>query len=193
MQSNESKRHGDLVELVYLEIDGELQPGERRALDEHVSRCEDCRRIRAQMPVLSSALDDVKVEAHPELARRVLENLPPTAWEMRRPRSWRFAMAAFVVLLGASLALTYESPPLGEALPWIGTLAAIGDMFRSATLAGAGLLAASWSGVGLALGEVLSRSTFGYVVFGLFVLGLDFLLARYLWRLSRRETSRVRK
>ena len=61
------------------------------------------------------------------------------------------------------------------------------ELFGSAALAGAGLLAASWSGVGLALGEILSRSTMGLVAFGVFVLGIDCLFLRYLWRLSRRE------
>ena len=61
------------------------------------------------------------------------------------------------------------------------------ELFRSAALAGAGLLTASWSGVGLALGEVLSRSTMGFVAFGVFVLGIDCLFLRYLWRQSRQE------
>ena len=75
-----------------------------------------------------------------------------------------------------------------DAVPWIGTLTAIAELLRSAALAGTGLLAASWSGVGLALGDLLSRSPVGFAAFGLFVLGVDFLFLRYLWRVSRRES-----
>ena len=151
------------------------------------SSCLECRVIRRELLVFNSVLDEIKIDAHPDLARRVLENLPPAAWEMRRPASWRVAAIAFLGLFGAAYALTFQSEPLGEALPWIGTLAAMAELFGSAALAGAGLLAASWSGVGLALGEILSRSTMGLVAFGVFVLGIDCLFLRYLWRLSRRE------
>jgi len=39
------------------------------------------------------------------------------------------------------------------------------------------------------VGEVLSRSTPGMVAFGVFVLGIDCLFLRYLWRLSRRKVG----
>lgn len=187
MHNRQPKRHADLLELVYLEIDGELSQRETRALNDHASSCLECRVIRREMLVFNSVLDEIKIDAHPDLARRVLENLPPAAWEMRRPASWRVAAIAFLGLFGAAYALTFQSEPLGEALPWIGTLAAMAELFGSAALAGAGLLAASWSGVGLVLGEILSRSTMGLVAFGVFVLGIDCLFLRYLWRLSRRE------
>lgn len=187
MHNSQPKRHADFLELVYLEIDGELSQREIRALNDHASSCLECRVIRREMLVFNSVLDEIKIDAHPDLARRVLENLPPAAWEMRRPASWRVAAIAFLGLFGAAYALTFQSEPLGEALPWIGTLAAMAELFGSAALAGAGLLAASWSGVGLVLGEILSRSTMGLVAFGVFVLGIDCLFLRYLWRLSRRE------
>ena len=187
MHNSQPKRHADFLELVYLEIDGELSQREIRALNDHASSCLECRVIRREMLVFNSVRDEIKIDAHPDLARRVLENLPPAAWEMRRPASWRVAAIAFLGLFGAAYALTFQSEPLGEALPWIGTLAAMAELFGSAALAGAGLLAASWSGVGLALGEILSRSTMGLVAFGVFVLGIDCLFLRYLWRLSRRE------
>jgi anti-sigma factor RsiW len=187
MRNHQPTRHADYLELVYLEIDGELTRSETLELDSHASRCPECRAIRGEMSSLNSVLDEIKIEAHPRLARQVLDNLPPAAWEMRRPASWRVAAAAFVGLLAAASALTFQSEPLGEALPWIGTLTAMAELFRSAALAGAGLLTASWSGVGLALGEILSRSRVGFVVFGVFVLGVDCLFLRYLWRQSNRE------
>lgn len=187
MTNQQPKQHAHYLELAYLETDGELTPGQLRELTEHASGCSECLEIRNEVTSLSAVLDEIRTDAHPDLARRVLDNLPPAAWEMRRPASWRAAAIAFVGLLVAAYALTSQSEPLGEALPWIGTLAAMVELFRSAALAGAGLLAASWSGVGLALGEVLSRSPLGFATFAVLVLGVDCLFLRYLWRLSHRK------
>lgn len=187
MQRDRTKEHLDFVELAYLESDGELEPAEARDLAAHAARCADCQAIRGQVPRLESLLSEARIEPDPDLSRRVLQSLPATAWEMRRPGSWKLAAAVFFGLFGGAYVLSLRSESLGEALPLLGTLAAMAELFRSAALAGAGLLAASWSGVGLALGEILSRSVLGYAAFGVFVLGIDCLLVRYLWRLSRVE------
>ncbi len=187
MRNRQPKQHSEYLELAYLELDGGLTRSEAQELEEHASRCSECRTVREEMISLDSLLDEGKIEADPDLSRRVLENLPPAPWEMRRPASWRVAAVVFVALLATAYALTFQGEPLGEALPWIGTLAAMVELFRSAALAGAGLLAASWSGIGLALGELLSRSRLGFAAFGVFVLGVDYLFLRYLWHLSRRQ------
>ncbi len=189
MSRNQARPHLEFQELLYLESDGELTSSEGRDLEAHVAGCGECRDVGEELSALTSLMAESKIEADPDLARRVLENLPPADWEMRRPANWRAAAAAFVGLLVGAWVLTFKGQPLGEAGPWIGTLTAMAELFRSAALAGAGLLSASWTGVGLAVGEVLSRSWAGFAVFGLFVLGIDLLFVRYVWRLSRREAA----
>lgn len=193
MRTEQSKEHLEFLELAYLEADGELSPRQARALDDHALECAECRAVRGEMLELRSILAREAIEAHPDLARRVMDDLPPAAWEMRRPKSWRVAAAAALLLLGGAYALNLGGESPGEALPWIASLMAMVELFRSAALAGAGLLAASWSSVGLALGEALARSPAGFVGFGLFVLGVDLLFLRYLWRLHRREALASRK
>lgn len=185
--------HSDFLELAHLQLDGELSSGDARALAGHLAGCKECQSVQVDMASLSAVLDEIRVEPHPDFSRRVLENLPSAAWEMRRPAAWRVAAIAFVGLLAAAWATTLGSEPLGEAVPWIGPLVSIAELIRSSALAGAGLLTASWSGVALAVGQVLSRSTPGMVAFGVFVLGIDCLFLRYLWRLSRRRVGADRR
>lgn len=192
MRPEQSKQHLEYLELAFLERDGELSASETRALIDHASRCAECQAVRRGLPALDSALSRAAIEVHPDLARRVMDNLPPAAWEMRRPASWRVAAAAVIGLLAAAYALNLGDSP-GAGLPWIATLSAMAELFRSTALAGAGLLAASWTGAGLALGATLARSSLGLVTFGLFVLGVDCLFLRYLWRLNRREALAGRR
>lgn len=189
MQGQEKRPHLEYQELLYLEPDGELTAAESRELEGHLGRCADCRAVRSELAALDTMMAEARIEAHPYLARRVMENLPSAEWAMRRPSSWRAAAVAFLALLGVAYALTSQGQQVGEALPWTATLSAMAELLGSAALAGAGLLSASWAGVGLALGDVLSRSPVGFAVFGLFVLGIDVLFLRYVWRLSRREAE----
>lgn len=190
MQGQEPKTHLAVQELLYLEPDNELTAVEAKVVEAHIARCAECRSVRGEIAALDSLLTASRIEAHPDLASRVMDNLPPALWAMRRPGSWRAAAAVFVGLLGIAYVLTSQGQqPLGEALPWVATLTAMAELLRSAALAGAGLMSASWAGVGLALGDILSRSPFGFAMFGLFVLGVDVLFLRYVWRLSRREAK----
>ena len=106
--------------------------------------------------------------------------LPPAGWEARSPRTWRFPLAvAAMLMLVAGLMMagsTSASAPSGLA-----ALDAVGGMLRAASLAGAGLLGASWKGIGLIVEDVIS-SPVSLGAFGFLVLCLNLLLVSLLRR-----------
>ena len=59
------------------------------------------------------------------------------------------------------------------------------ELFRSAAVAGSGLLTASWTGVGLVVERSLEESSGGFIAFALLVVGLDLLFLRLLARSLR--------
>lgn len=185
MRRNQVNDHSRFQELAFLEIDGELSGAEIRALDTHIASCSDCRMIRSQAAGLKELLAAEVIEPNSDFHESVVSNLPPAPWEMRRPASWRIPLAASVLLVIAASLLTLRAPGAATAAPWLATLGAIGELFKSAALAGGGLLSASWTGLGMALGELFAQSKVGFVLFGISVLGLDFLLLRYLWSRHR--------
>ena len=78
------------------------------------------------------------------------------------------------------MSTTSSSSPLAEIF------VAVFDLFRSSLVAGAGLLDASWRGLGLALGRLFDGSWLNLVAFGVFVLGVDALFLRLLLKTRRR-------
>jgi hypothetical protein len=86
-------------------------------------------------------------------------------------------VAALFLAVTASLFLLTGA---GSTSPMGGVIAALADFFVTTSLAGAGLLAASWQGLGMALGELLDGP--GWIVFGAGVLALDLLLVQLLRR-----------
>lgn len=106
----------------------------------------------------------------------VMSQLPAAGWEAQHPRSWRLAIGLFIGLAGAAAALFgMGSAHLGTGGAFLGALTAVADLFRSAVLAGAGLLAASWKGLGLTLGEATQGSKLTIVALGLLTVCLNVL------------------
>ena len=86
------------------------------------------------------------------------------------------ALAALSTLLLAAAAS-------GAAdLPGMGVVAALGKMAVATVVTGAGLLGASWSGLGMALGEVFSAAPGVLVGFALLLVLLSLLLVSLLRR-----------
>ncbi len=178
--------HNVYLEWLYLEADGGLAGSDRALLQRHLLSCAECRREREQLPALFDLLSSGRVEVREDFADRVMSSLPPAGWEARHPRTWTAAAAVLAVLIGLSALLVGLS---GGELEGVGAVVAIAELFRSTITAGSGLLAASWHGLGMAIGEVVVGSPVQTGVFALFVLGVNVLFVRLLMRSWRRPVA----
>jgi anti-sigma factor RsiW len=171
--------HSTYIEWLNLDADGLLEGEERSRLEEHLASCADCRREREELRALDGLLRRSAVEVRPDFRQAVMASLPTAGWEARSAQGWRFP-AAVLVLLGALAAglLIAGSAPSSSSFS---TLLAVGSLFRAAVLAGAGLLAASWKGVGLVVERVIS-SPASLGAFGFLVVCLNLLLISLLHR-----------
>lgn len=174
---SDSVDHTAWRERLDLELEGALTHDERWRLDEHLAGCAECRRERHELHQLQDLLGEARIPVHGELRRSVMESLPAAGWEARAPQAWRLPVLLLVLLGGSAAALVgVSSAQLTPRGPFVGALLAVGDLFRAALVAGAGLLAASWRGVGMALGEVFATSTGTVVASIVLVVCLDLLL-----------------
>jgi len=176
--------HSTYREWLNLEVDGVLAREHRAALEEHLASCAECRAERDGLIALGAFLDKNRLAVRPDFRADVLSSLPSVGWESRSPRTWAFPAAVFVLLAGVSVFAMNG----GSHSSLLSALAAFTGMLRASAVAGAGLIAASWKGLGLAIGEVLS-SAMSVTVFGIFVLCLNLLLFSLLRR--RRSAADV--
>lgn len=174
--------HSLLKELLYLERDEELGREDRRRLAQHLEQCHECRRERLEIADLESLLVGATLPVGEDFTRQVMKRLPEAGWEASSPAGWRLAAAIFVLLGAGSAFLALGEGGLASEMPMAGAALALFGLFRSALVAGAGLLTASWTGIGLALDELLGGSKAAFAVFGVLVLGVDLLFVRLLLR-----------
>ena len=165
--------HSTYREWLNLDADGLLAGEERTLLNEHLASCADCRGEREELAALEGLLRSSAVAVRPDFQETVMASLQPAGWEARSPRTWRFPAAVFVLMGGLAAALMVAGP--GAEPAGVSALLAVGSMFQAALLAGAGLLAASWKGMGLLFEEVIS-SPASLGAFGFLVLCLNLLL-----------------
>lgn len=181
--------HSEILHQLDLEAEGELSPAESRRLADHLEGCADCRAARRRAVALGELLDGAKVPVAEGFSARVMAALPEPAWRTSEQRARSAAprrALAWAVVLFAVLALVSTlllTAALGGAsgLPGGGLLAAVGRMAVAAVVTGAGLLGASWTGVGLAVGELFASAPGTLVAFALLLLflsGLLFVLLR---------------
>lgn len=187
------ERHQDYRDLLQMQADGELSRLEAQRLERHLASCEPCRREKRELERLDELLGAARVPVREGFRDEVVAALPSAAWESRHPASWAAGVALVLALGGGAFALTsgagVSASPLAEIF------VAVFDLFRSSLLAGAGLLDASWRGLGLALGRLFDGSLLNLAAFGIFVLGVDVLFLRLLLRTRRkvRETAASRE
>jgi anti-sigma factor RsiW len=165
--------HSAYREWLNLDVDGRLARAEQLLLSEHLASCAECRREREELLALDGLLRRSAVAVRPDFRASVMASLPAAGWEARSPRAWGFPAAVVVALAGLAAALLVAGS--ASTPPGLSALLAVGGMFRAAALAGAGLLAASWKGIGLVVEDVIS-SPVSLGVFGFLVLCLNLLL-----------------
>lgn len=183
--------HNTYREWLNLDVDGMLEGEEQRGLLEtHLASCADCRRERDELLALESLLRRDALPVRPDFRTAVMASLPAAGWEARSPKTWRFP-AAVLVLMGAFAAglLVVGSDSHSSGFS---AVLAVGSLFRAALVAGAGLLAASWKGVGLVVERVIS-SPASLGAFGFLVVCLNLLLISLLRRRRPARAEAVRR
>ena len=182
MSFSSSDNHTLFKELVFLESDGALEPSDRRKLERHLADCRECRQEQREVARLQEVLREAVVPVDSQFSAQVMKRLPEAGWEARSPAGWRLAIAVFALLGTGSALLALGGGGLSSEMPIAGTALALVGLFRSALVAGGGLLAASWTGIGMAVDKILEGSRLATAVFGTLVLGLDVLFLRLLLR-----------
>lgn len=179
---------GGFREWLELEADGRLDGEERHELDRHASGCAACREERRVLAALRRTLERSRVGVRAGFTAEVMARLPAAGWEGSAPRAWRLPLALLAAFAAAAAALVgVSSARFHPGVPFAGAVAAVADMFQTAALAGAGMLAASWRGIGLAVRELFSTSPGTVVAFVVLVVAVDLLAIA----LIRRRKPRV--
>jgi len=170
--------HSTYREWLNLDADGALPPESRALLDEHLAGCAECRAERAELAELADILLRASPPVRPDFTQQVMASLPSAGWESRSPRTWAFPAAVFVLLAGVA---AFTMGGRGPHSSLLSALTAVAGMFRASAVAGAGLIAASWKGLGMAFAATLS-SPISLGVFGFFVLCVNLALISLLRR-----------
>ena len=150
--------HNIYRDWLTMDAEGELSPAQRAELEEHLASCASCRAEREDLLALDGLLRKHSVAVRPDFKDAVLSSLPTAGWESRHPKTWSFPAAVVLLLAGIAAAL-FGSAQLGTAESsgsGSSALLAVAGLVRATVQAGAGLLAASWKGAGLVIGEVIA-------------------------------------
>jgi anti-sigma factor RsiW len=173
--------HNTYREWLNLDVDGSLPREHRAQLDQHLASCPACRSDKEALLALEGVLKRSRVEARPGFRHQVVSSLPSASWESRSPRTWTFPVAVCLLLAVAAAVLMGGGAAGGPGSSVLSTVAAVAGMFQATLLAGSGLLAATWKGLGLLFEQVIA-SPVSLGVFGVFVLCLNLLLVSLLRR-----------
>lgn len=173
-------------EWLFLEPDGELSREQLAELDAWSAGSAEIAATRRQVERLDALLAGSKIDVRDGFQQQLMTSLPPAGWHARHPRSWWVAAMVLAVLGGSSaLLMGLSAAQLEPASPFVAAMAAVGEMLTSSIAAGAGLIGASWHGIGLVFGEWLGQSMPNTVAFVVAVVGISLLLLRRLRRQPR--------
>lgn len=106
----------EALEAISAALDGDLKPGERWTLEEHLRDCPACRELWEELSAQSQALRELDCAVPDELRDRILSNLPR---RKRRPagRRWTAAAACLALILLTGLGVwRYKSVSAAQDL-----------------------------------------------------------------------------
>jgi hypothetical protein len=194
---NSGTTHSQLREWLDLELDGavggaDLGHLERRELRRHLDTCAECAAERAALLALRETLDEARVPVREGFRAAVMAALPQSGWEARPVSAWRLPAAMLLLLGVAAAALLVAGDLAGVGGSLLATLGSIGELLAATALAGAGLLGASWKGLGLLFSQALAGSPLHLAAAGIGVVCLDLLVLRMVRR-RRRATAAARR
>ncbi|HXT19798.1 MAG TPA: hypothetical protein VN811_09220 [Thermoanaerobaculia bacterium] len=174
--------------LVDLAVDGGLAATEREALRARLAGDESLCREEREMQRLHEALAAGRVVARPGFTAAVMAALPESApWADRKLLGWRSVLGTLAAVLALALGAFGIAGARGADGVGFAAARAVVDFAASAALSGAGLLAASWRGVGMAVAAALDLPA--TVVFGIGVVAVNALLIALLRRPRRRRAA----
>lgn len=127
---------------------------------------------------LHRILREDRIAVREGFAEKVLAALPEPAWQ---PSSTRFYPGLVAALLICTIGATYLLAGLADQ-PLAGTGLALADFLQTTLLAGSGLLAATWVGLGFGLEKVFATSGASLAAFAILVTCLNLLFVSLLRR-----------
>jgi len=180
--------HTDPKLLVDLGLDGALAPGESETLRARIANDEGLRREERELGKLHEVLASGRVVARPGFTDAVMVALPESApWADRKLLGWRSVLGTLAAVLALALGAFAIAGARGMDGVGFAAARAVADFAMSAALSGAGLLAASWRGVGMAVAAALDLPA--TIVFGIGVVAVNALLIALLRRPRRRRAA----
>jgi anti-sigma factor RsiW len=107
----------DIQSLISARLDGELDPGRERTLQQHLDACPACRRLAGALAAADAALDALpEPEPAPGFAGRVMDRLGGQEIPRRfRPLPLALGVASF--LGGVALAVLMNGEPRRDVQP----------------------------------------------------------------------------
>jgi len=180
--------HTDPKLLVDLGLDGALAPAESEALRGRIANDEALQREERELGKLHEVLAAGRVVARPGFTAAVMAALPESApWADRKLLGWRSVLGTLAAVLALALGAFGIAGARGVDGVGFAAARAVADFAVSTALSGAGLLAASWRGVGMAVAAALDLPA--TVIFGIGVVAVNALLIALLRRPRRRRAA----
>ena len=181
--------HTTLLEWLDLDLDhrASLASTERAALEARLVAHPELRAERRRLERLHGLLEGDRVSVRAGFADDVMAALPAAAWS-RSPRSaaWRLPLAMMLGLALVSVVLLGGADSEG---PIVGTGLAVLDFLQTTTLAGSGVLVATWRGASLGLEAWLAASELNLVAFAFLVVCLNLLFVSLLRRRTKARSA----